>query len=231
MIDDPDLVRREYSSLERLETRRLDRTGWIRGLDEFDGLLQAVAAVRPHRVLDAGSGHGDYAAVIAAPEIVCVDQSEAAVQAARERGLKAHRADIADLPFGDGEFDVVMCNHTLYHLSDRDRGIAEMARVLRPGGRWVGIYNFMDHLREAWQAVGDPFRSQPGWGCDDAHELNPHFSRVECRRTEGSVVWLSRADLQRYFDSFSEMLGPLTAPEGPYPFIARRHKCVLIADK
>src|SRR6266508_3094173 len=114
-IDEPDLVRREYASLERLGSRRLDVTGWIRGLDEFDGLLQA----------------------------------------ARAPGLDARIADIIGLPFPDGEFDVVMCNHVLYHLPDRDRVIAELARVLKPGGRFTGIYNFRDHLAEVWSAVGD----------------------------------------------------------------------------
>ena len=230
MIDDPDLVRREYSTLDRFHDRRLDRTGWIRGLDEFDGLMEAVAEVRPRRVLDAGAGNGDYAAVIAAPEVVCVDQSEASVEACRARGLDAQVADIAALPFADGEFDVVICNHVLYHLPNRDKGIAELARVLKPGGRFVGIYNFKDHLAEVFDRVApgvdDVFDCETG-----AQELVRRFSRVECRPTEGSVVWLAREDLQRYLDAYSEMLGPLTAPEEPYPFIARRHNCVLIADK
>jgi SAM-dependent methyltransferase len=127
---------------------------------------------------------------------------------------------------------VVVCNHVLYHLPDRDRGIAELARALKPGGRFVGVYNFRDHLDEVWSAVGDPWSEQPDFDCETGgDELARHFSRVECRPTEGSVVWLTRDDLQRYLDAYSEMLGPLTAPEGPFPFTARRHNCVLIADK
>lgn len=230
-IDDPNLVRREYASLDRLARRRLDVTGWIRGVEEYDELLRAVAEVRPGRVLDAGSGHSDYAAVIAAPEVVCVDQSEAAVEAARARGLDARVADIAALPFEDGEFDAVVCNHVLYHLPDRDRGIAELARVLRPGGRFVGIYNFRDHLHEVWAAVGDPWAEQPDFDCETGGaELARHFDRVECRPTHGSVVWLTREDLQAYLDAYVEMLGALDAPAGPYPFVARRHNCVLVAD-
>jgi SAM-dependent methyltransferase len=231
-IDNTALVRREYASLDRLARRRLDVTGWVRGLDQYDKFLQALAEVRPSRVLDAGSGRGDYAAVLPVPEVVCVDQSEAAVEAARARGLVAEVADLADLPFDDGSFDAVMCNHVLYHLSDRDRAIAELARVLRPGGRFVGIYNFRDHLQEVWSTVGDPWAAQPDFDCETGgEELGRHFARVECRPTTGSVVWLAREDLQAYLDAYSEMLGPLTAPEGPYPFVARRHNCVLVADK
>jgi SAM-dependent methyltransferase len=231
-IDNRDLVRREYASLERLAQRRLDVTGWVRGLDQYDVFLEALAQVRPRRVLDAGAGRGDYAAVLPVPEVVCVDQSEAAVAAARARGLDAHVADIAALPFPDGTFDAVICNHVLYHLPDRARGISELARVLRPGGRFVGIYNFRDHLDEIWSAVGDPWAEQPDFDCETGgDELARHFARVTCRPTTGQVLWLRREDLQAYLDAYSEMLGPLEAPPGPYPFVAGRHNCVLVADK
>jgi SAM-dependent methyltransferase len=231
-IDDRELVRREYASLDRLQRRRLDVTGWVRGLDQLDTLMEAVAEVHPQRVLDAGAGRGDYAAVIAAPEVICIDQSHAAVEAAGARGLDTRVADIASLPFADGEFDVVVCNHVLYHLPDRDRGIGELARILRPGGRFAGIYNFRDHLKEVWRAVGDPWAEQPDFDCETGgEELARDFQRVECRPTRGSVVWLLREDLQAYLDAYSEMLGPLEAPTSPYPFVARRHNCVLVADK
>lgn len=96
-IDDGDLVRREYASLDRLARRRLDVTGWVRGLDQFDTFPEVIAEVRPRRVLDAGSGRGDYAAVIPDPEVVCADPSEAAVEAARERGLEARVVEREDL--------------------------------------------------------------------------------------------------------------------------------------
>jgi SAM-dependent methyltransferase len=230
-INDVEVVRREYASLERLARRRLDATGWLRGIDEIDAFLEAVAEVRPGRVLDAGSGPGDYAVLLAAPEVVCLDQSEASVEAARQRGLDARRGDIQQLPFTDGQFDVVVCNHVLYHLPDRERGFAELARVLRPGGRLVGIYHFLDHLEEVWDAVGDPWRAEPGWGCEDADELEDYVARVECRETHGSVVWLTRDDLQAYFDAYLELLGPLEAPDEPYPFFARRHNGVIVAEK
>jgi SAM-dependent methyltransferase len=231
-IDDRDLVHREYASLDRLERRRLDVTGWIRGLDEFEGALAAVAEARPRRVLDAGSGAGGYAALLAAPEVVCLDQSQAAVEATRARGLDARVGDLEDLPFGDGEFDVVLCNHVLYHVPDREAAIQELARVLRPGGRFVGVYNFRDHLNEVWGALGDPWTEQPDFDCETGGaELGRHFAHVECRPTSGSVVWLTRSDLQAYLDAYVELLGPLHAPDGPYPFAARRHNCILVAEK
>jgi SAM-dependent methyltransferase len=232
-IDDPEVVAREYATLDRLARRRLDRTGWLRfEEDERAELLRAIAEVRPRRVLDAGCGDGELASTVAAAEVVCVDLSPAAVEAARQRGLDAREADIQELPFADGEFDVVMCNWVLYHLPDRERGLAELARILRAGGRFVGIYNRRGHLREVWEAVGNPWRDQPDFDCETgAAELAHHFARVERRATSGTVAWLTRADLQAYLDSYAEMVGPLQAPEGPYPFVAARRNCVLVADK
>jgi SAM-dependent methyltransferase len=98
--------------------------------------------------------------------------------------------------------------------------------------RFVGLYNFVDHLAEVWAAVGrisDQDRAE--FDCESgADELHRHFARVDCRPTSGSVVWLARDDLQAYLDAFGEMLGPLEAPDGRYPFAARRRNCVLVAE-
>ena len=50
-------------------------------------------------------------------------------------------ADIQNLPFPDGSFDVAVANWVLYHVQDRALAIAELARVLTPTGRFVGCYN------------------------------------------------------------------------------------------
>jgi len=44
------------------------------------------------------------------------------------------RADIVDLPFEDGEFDLILCSHVLEHVPDDRRGIKELRRVLAPSG-------------------------------------------------------------------------------------------------
>jgi SAM-dependent methyltransferase len=231
-VNAPDLVAREYATLDRCALRRLDRTGWLRDAGEpVDTVLAALAEVRPRRVLDAGSGDGSIAALVAAPEVVCLDQSQAAVDAACARGLEAVRGDIAALPFADGEFDAVMCNWTLYHLPDLDRGVSELARVLRPGGRMVGAYNMPDHLCELWSAVGRDAGSASFTGETGIRALARHFGAVDRRDTCGAVLWQNREALQAYLDAYVEIAGPLTAPTGPYPFHARRRNCVLVADR
>src|SRR5919197_3702685 len=50
-VSSPELVEREYATLDRLANRRLDRTGWLRGVEEISVLLGAIAEAHPHRVL------------------------------------------------------------------------------------------------------------------------------------------------------------------------------------
>jgi SAM-dependent methyltransferase len=144
--------------------------------------------------------------------------------------LRCTVSDAQSLPFQDASFDVVTCNHTLYHVPDKDLALAEFVRVLRPGGRFAGIYNTPAHLAEVWSAVGadwtrDDFDSESGLVF-----LERHFGRVDRLLRGGAVVWLARDDLQRYLDAYEEMIGPLTAPDEPYPFVATRSKCVFVAD-
>ena len=77
-----------------------------------------------------------------ADRVVAVDVSPAVVTAARERhtGLDARCADTRTLPFPDGAFDLVLSNSTLDHfdsLDDVRAALAELRRVLEPGGRLV----------------------------------------------------------------------------------------------
>ena len=226
-LADPELVAREYAEVERVASRRLDRTGWIRsdGPDEVETLLAAVAEAHPTRILDVGCGDGRLTALYTAPEVVCVDPSPAAVDAAMERGLDAQIAGAEDLPFAEGSFDVVTCSHVLYHVPDVDRALSEFVRVLRPGGRFVGIYNTPSHLREVFADSPEAFDSESGLPL-----LQARFASVARLYRDGYVMWLTQRDLQAYLDAFVELYGPLVAPDGPYPFTATREKCVFVAD-
>jgi SAM-dependent methyltransferase len=231
-LSDRDLVAREYATIDRLAMRRLDRTAWLgEGGDPWLLALAAIAEVRPTRVLDAGCGSGDFASLLTAPDVRCVDLSPAAVDAAQAKGLRAEVADIQNLPFPDGSFDVAAANWVLYHVRDRALAIAELARVLTPAGRFVGCYDAPGHLQELWSTVGvsvavDDFDADNG-----PAELQRSFSRVRVREAHGEVLWETRERLQTYLDAYQEMYGSLTAPGGPYPLRATRRNAVLVADR
>jgi demethylmenaquinone methyltransferase / 2-methoxy-6-polyprenyl-1,4-benzoquinol methylase len=123
-----------YDAMNRAMTAGLDRR-WRR--------LTVEAVVRPgDRVLDACCGTGDLAiaALPVAREVVGVDFSEAMLERARRKApsIEWVQADALELPFADASFDVVTVGFGVRNLDDLERGLAELARVLRAGGR-IGI--------------------------------------------------------------------------------------------
>jgi SAM-dependent methyltransferase len=60
--------------------------------------------------------------------------------------LAEHQLDVMDLPFEDGSFDFLMCNHVLEHVTDDRLALAEIHRVLEPGG-WAVLMCPVDRSR------------------------------------------------------------------------------------
>jgi ubiquinone/menaquinone biosynthesis C-methylase UbiE len=107
----------------------------------------ALRALRPQpgqRLLDAGSGAGDVSRRLAAEAgpggaVVAVDSSSATIAVARRRhdgsNVDYRTGDVCSLDLPSDSFDGVWCERVLQHVDDAERGIAELVRVTRPGGR------------------------------------------------------------------------------------------------
>ena len=98
-----------------------------------------------HRVLDVGFGGGVALRLVAerAAFAAGIDHSAAAARAAGElfegeiaRGeVRIEEAGVDSMPFDDASFDRVLGVHTIYFWPDPERGLREIVRVLKPGGR------------------------------------------------------------------------------------------------
>ncbi len=135
--------------------------GWskaIRRLGTVEGYRGVVAALndrhpelslstRP-KVLDCGVGDGAFSSAFCAhrdtpPQLTGIDISPQMLDAAGRhlgaRGVSAdlRLGDVRDLPFGDNEFDLILCGHVLEHLPSPERALRELYRVLKPGGHLV----------------------------------------------------------------------------------------------
>jgi demethylmenaquinone methyltransferase/2-methoxy-6-polyprenyl-1,4-benzoquinol methylase len=104
-----------------------------------------LASIGPgDRVLDVATGTGDLAIELASRvgptgEVVGSDFSEEMLTLARKKapGLRFEWGNALELPYRDGEFAAATVGFGARNFSDLDRGLAEMARVVKPGGRVV----------------------------------------------------------------------------------------------
>lgn len=102
-------------------------------------LLDAAAVGEGRRVLDIATGPG-YVAGAAAERggrVTAIDFSAEMIREAKRRlpHIDFRKADVEELPFPEASFDAVVANFGLLHFARPERALAEMARVLRPGGR------------------------------------------------------------------------------------------------
>jgi len=123
-----------YDAMNRTMTAGLDRR-WRRAT--------AAAVVRPGDVvLDACCGTGDLALadVRAGGRVMGLDFSEPMLERARRKApeLEWVNGDLLALPFGDQSFDAATVGFGVRNVDDLERALAELRRVLRPGGR-LGI--------------------------------------------------------------------------------------------
>ncbi|MFJ8040329.1 class I SAM-dependent methyltransferase [Kitasatospora sp. NPDC096147] len=102
-------------------------------------LLEAAGAGPGVRLLDVGTGTGNVAAAALAlgARVTAVDAEPQMVKTAAERlpGVPVSLARLPELPFGEGEFDAVVANFVVNHVADPVAALAELRRVVRPGGR------------------------------------------------------------------------------------------------
>ena len=138
-------VARQYRTESRLETRRSVWRDSADGRNPQDAAAQAVAGAAPGSVLEVGCGTGVFAARVMKENpqavVLATDRSPRFVELTAARGVRAQPADVQQLPFGDAQFDVVAALWMLYHVPDLHRGLAEVRRVLRPGGLFVAVTN------------------------------------------------------------------------------------------
>ena len=130
-------------------------------------LLDAAAVADGTRFLDVGTGPGFVSreAVRRGAEASALDAEPGMAEVARRNvpGLDVRVAVLPEVPFGDGEFDAVAGNFVINHVGDPGRALAELRRVLRPGGRlalscWVmpgsGVLAI---VRQAIEEAGVPW--------------------------------------------------------------------------
>jgi arsenite methyltransferase len=145
----------------------------------------ALGAAPGDRVLDAGCGPGFYVAetlerVGPSGSVVGVDASAPMLAVATRRceghgNVEFHEGDVTALPVGDADFDRALSVQVLEYVADIPAALAELFRVLRPGGR-VLIWD-VDWSTVSWQSR-DPERMQRFLRAWDEHLTDPVLPRT-----------------------------------------------------
>jgi ubiquinone/menaquinone biosynthesis C-methylase UbiE len=125
---------------------------------ERPAMLALLGDVTGRRILDAGCGSGPLSAALRdrGALVTGIDASAGMLALARQRlgdDADLHLVDLSDpLPFDDGTFDDVVASLVLHYLQDWGPTLAELRRVLRPGGRLIAS---VDHPFVAY-TISDP---------------------------------------------------------------------------
>lgn len=127
--------------MEGAEVRKLaaleDQHWWYR--ERRTLLAREIRGMRPGRALDVGAAGGGNTRVLRAHgwQATALEYGADGAAVARERGLAVLRADATALPLADASLDLVVAFDVLEHLVDDDSCVAEVHRVLRPGGTFL----------------------------------------------------------------------------------------------
>ena len=151
---------------------------------------------RGRRVLEVGAGTG--ALWPAAPEfqLVPTDFSAAMCITLRGKGFAPARCSADALPFPSDTFDGAIACHMLYHVDEPAKAIAELHRVLRPGGWLVATTNGGGHMAELLEIASKvglpmsfPDASELSFRAENAIELlSERFDDIDMVRYEDELV-------------------------------------------
>jgi len=186
----------------------------VSGPHAHDVLWQTLVEWSPRHVLEVGGGPGELAERMQkelGASVSFIDISPRMVELARERGVDAQVGDVQELPFEDGTFDTVVAAWMLYHVPDIDRGLGEIARVLRRGGALVAVTNSVLHLSELRELMAYPDGHAETFNRENGEDfLRRHFAQIERLDLDFEVTVRDRQKLVDYQQS-------TTVPTQPVP--------------
>lgn len=186
-MNDTAVVKQQYQNAEKLNIRILLHEKYSTNKVPFGDWIASNYEIKPNsRVLELGCGTGSI--------------------------WKNHLnlIDIQDIPYDDKSFDVVIANMMLYHVPDLQKGLSEVARVLKEDGTFYcatygenGIIQYLEVLLSEYGANNDmnkSFTLQNGAG-----KLQEHFKNVKRLYREDGLAITDLNDLMEYIYSSTRM--------------------------
>ena len=192
--------------------------------------LATELLARSDQVLDIGCGEGQVArlaAEVGASRVVGIDPTWAQVSVAAERGGGPNyaRAGADALPFSDATFDTALACLVFEHIDAVDEAIAEVARVLRPGGRFLFFLNhpLLQTPNSGW--IDDQILDPPEQYWRIGPYLPEHATIEEVEK--GVHIPFIHRPLSRYVNALAShglRIVRMDEPAPPPGFLARAHE-------
>jgi len=173
---DPQYVRKQYQDASNLNARiRLHQEFSTNPQSWQHWLFDRFAFTRNCRVLELGCGAGtlwieNTGRIPADAQMILSDLSEGMVAQARaglevgHPNLQFKTIDAQEIPFEEGDFDIVIASSMLYHVSNLEKALGEIRRVLKPGGHLYASTAGHNHLREMHELVTRFDPQLAAWG-------------------------------------------------------------------
>jgi ubiquinone/menaquinone biosynthesis C-methylase UbiE len=216
-VTDPGQMFSDGEAYERLMGR------WSQPVGE--AFLDWLDVPKGMRWLDVGCGNGAFTEVLvkrcAPASVAAIDPSEGQLAYARKRPTTTmaqfRQGDSQALPYADGSFDAVAMALVITFIPDAAKAIAEMARVVRPGG-WVGTYMWdaiagglpISPLHAAMESLGLPRIARPGAANSQRDAMQQFWEKAGLQSIETRVIRIPVV-----YPSFDDFWSSNTAPIGP----------------
>ncbi|MHB2028983.1 MAG: class I SAM-dependent methyltransferase [Acidimicrobiales bacterium] len=195
---------------DKYSTAKIDWFAWLHTLIDWSHV---------HDVLEVGCGTGLFWASLprmsASPTSVVVsDLSSAMVDETLGRAqshvnnVTGIVADVQDLPIEDSSVDLVIANQMLYHVPDLNKGLAELQRVLKPGGTIIASTVGPRHLQELFELKATVFGGSTQSSHADVFSssngteiLSAYFRNVVWTSFEDRLLCTDERDVEAYLRS------------------------------
>lgn len=234
-------VQSQYRTADKLNTRISLHAKYSVNKQGFGNWITSQYLIRPGMsVLELGCGTGDMwrgktDLIRRCGRLILSDCSDGMLDSARKAlsgcpEIEFRLIDIRQIPFPDSSFDAVIANMMLYHVPDLDRGLREVSRVLKPGGRfYCATYGENGMMAAVVKMLG----LQPGAALINTAftlqngeiSLKRHFSTVECLLYEDELAVTDLDDLLEYIQSLSGLSELQKFPRETLRAALEKHVC------
>lgn len=228
-INDVSVVKQQYAMTNNLDirisihdkysTNKLGFGNWI-----FSNYRIGKGA----KVLELGCGTGDMwknreSLICSCSKIILSDFSEGMVATTKDNigsydNIEYKVLDIQEIPYKDATFDIVIANMMLYHVPDIDKGLTEVRRVLKRGGRFYcatyGEHGIIEYLSKIFSTYGVEDNINKNFTLQNGYKiLSKTFSKVEKKEYIDSLAVTNIDDMVDYIYSLSSMTSLNSVPK------------------